>query len=40
MIRSLDSGELARYLDDIGDRPDHSLRRRLAAFARDHAVAV
>jgi len=40
MIRSLDSGEVARYLDDIGDRPDHSLRRRLAAFARDHAVAV
>jgi phosphotransferase system enzyme I (PtsP) len=40
MIRSLDSGGLARYLDDIGDRPDHSLRRRLAAFARDHAVAV
>ena len=27
MIRSLDAGALARYLDEIGERPDHSLRR-------------
>jgi phosphotransferase system enzyme I (PtsP) len=40
MLRSLDAGALARYLAEIGDRPDHSLRRRLEAFARDHAVAV
>jgi len=40
MLRSLDAGALARYLDEIGDRPDHSLRRRLADFARDHAVAL
>ncbi len=40
MIRSLDAGALARYLDDIGDRPDHSLRRWLEAFARDHAIAL
>src|SRR5271156_4001480 len=33
MIRSLDCGALARYLDEIGDRPDHSLRRRLEAYA-------
>jgi phosphotransferase system enzyme I (PtsP) len=40
MLRSLDAGALARYLDEIGTRPDHSLRTRLEAFARDHAVAL
>ena len=40
MIRSLDAGVLARYLDEIGDRPDHSLRRRLEAYARDHGVVL
>jgi phosphotransferase system enzyme I (PtsP) len=40
MIRSLDAGALARYVDEIGGRPDHSLRSRLEAYARDHAVAL
>ena len=40
MIRSLDAGLLGRYLDEIGQRPDRSLRPRLEAYARDHAVAV
>ena len=40
MIRSLDAGALARYLDEIADRPDHSLRRWFEAYARDHAVAL
>jgi phosphotransferase system enzyme I (PtsP) len=40
MLRSLDAGALARYLAEIGDRPEHSLRRRLEDFARDHAVAL
>ena len=40
MIRSLDAGALACYLDEIGDRPDHSLRRRLEAYASDHAVVL
>jgi hypothetical protein len=40
MIRSLDAGELGCYLDEIGGRPDHSLRRRLAAYAQDRAVAL
>ncbi|HEV2187737.1 MAG TPA: phosphoenolpyruvate--protein phosphotransferase [Stellaceae bacterium] len=40
MIRSLDAGELGCYLDEIGARPDHSLRRRLATYARDHGIAV
>jgi phosphotransferase system enzyme I (PtsP) len=40
MIRSLDAAALAGYLDEIGERPDHSLRRWLEAYARDHAVAL
>jgi phosphotransferase system, enzyme I, PtsP len=40
MIRSLDVGGAADYLDEIGDRPDHSLRQRLEAYARDHAVVL
>ena len=40
VIRSLDTGGLACYLKEIGERPDHSLRHRLEAFARDHAVAL
>ena len=40
MIRTLDAGALARYVDEIGDRPEHTLRRWLEAYARDHAVAL
>ncbi|MGE0257489.1 MAG: phosphoenolpyruvate--protein phosphotransferase [Alphaproteobacteria bacterium] len=40
MIRSLDAGAVARYLDEIADRPDHSLRRWFEAYARDRAVAL
>jgi phosphotransferase system enzyme I (PtsP) len=40
MIRSLDVADIARYLDAIGDRPDHSLRPWLEAYARDHAIAL
>jgi len=40
MIRSLDAAALGHYLDEIGDRPDHSLRRWLEAYARDHAVTL
>jgi phosphotransferase system enzyme I (PtsP) len=40
MIRSLDAAAAARYVAEIGERPDHSLRRRLEAYARDHAVAL
>ena len=40
MIRSLDAHAAARYLDEIGERPEHSLRPRLEAYARDHAVAL
>jgi phosphotransferase system, enzyme I, PtsP len=40
MIRSLDAGAVAAYLDEIGERPDHSLRPKLEAYARDHDIAV
>jgi phosphotransferase system enzyme I (PtsP) len=40
MIRSLDAAAVALYLDEIGSRPDHSLRSKLEAYARDHAVAL
>ncbi len=40
MIRSLDATAVAAYVDDIGGRPDHSLRSKLEAYARDHAIAV
>jgi phosphotransferase system, enzyme I, PtsP len=38
MIRSLDVAALKSYLDEIGERPDHSLRPKLEAWARDHAI--
>jgi phosphotransferase system enzyme I (PtsP) len=40
MIRSLDAAAVAEYLDEIGARPDHSLRAKLEAYARDHAIAL
>jgi len=40
MIRSLDVAGVAAYLAEIGARPDHSLRQRLAAYAGDRAVAL
>jgi phosphotransferase system enzyme I (PtsP) len=40
MLRSLDAGALAHYVEEIGERPEHSLRRWLEAYARDHAVAL
>jgi phosphotransferase system, enzyme I, PtsP len=40
MIRSLDAAAVAKYLDEIGGRPDHSLRAKLEAYARDHDVAL
>ncbi len=40
MIRSLDAAAVAAYLDEIGNRPDHSLRPKLEAYARDHAIAL
>ena len=40
MIRSLDAVAVADYLDEIGSRPDHSLRPKLEAYARDHDIAL
>jgi hypothetical protein len=40
MIRSLDATAVAGYLDEIGGRPDHTLRPKLEAYALDHNVAL
>jgi phosphotransferase system, enzyme I, PtsP len=40
MIRTLDAAAAAQYVDEIGGRPDHSLRPKLEAYARDHAIAL
>lgn len=40
MICTLNAGAVAGYLDEIGNRPEHSLRPRLEAYARDHEIAV
>ncbi len=40
MIRSIDAAAVAEYVDQIGIRPDHSLRPKLEAYAHDHAIAL
>jgi phosphotransferase system, enzyme I, PtsP len=40
MIRSLDATAVAAYLDEIRGRPDHSLRPKLEAYARDHNIVL
>jgi phosphotransferase system, enzyme I, PtsP len=40
MIRSVDVAAVADYLAEIGDRPDHSLRSKLEAYARDRDIAL
>ena len=40
MIRSLDTGLLADYLNSVLESPARSLRTALAAYARDHGVAL
>ena len=40
MLRSLDIGRLAVYLESLMDLPDTSIRRQLSAYARDHGVVI
>jgi phosphotransferase system, enzyme I, PtsP len=40
MIRSLDAAAVADYIGEISAKPDHSLRPKLEAYARDHAIAL
>jgi hypothetical protein len=40
MIRSLDVAALKEYLEEIGRRPDHSLRRKLEDYARDRGIQL
>jgi phosphotransferase system enzyme I (PtsP) len=40
MIRSLDTREIAQFVDRLCGRGDHSLRTRLAAFAAERGVVI
>jgi phosphotransferase system enzyme I (PtsP) len=40
MLRSLDAGAAAAYLQRLLSLPDHSLRRHLLAYAHDHDIAL
>jgi phosphotransferase system, enzyme I, PtsP len=40
MIRSLDLGALADYVNEISARPDHALKSKFEAYARDHLIAL
>jgi phosphotransferase system, enzyme I, PtsP len=40
MVRSLRLAPLEEFLATMHDAPDHSLRAKLAAFARDHEVII
>jgi phosphotransferase system enzyme I (PtsP) len=40
MVRSVELGRVAEYLEELRESCDHSLRTKLAAFARDHGAAL
>ncbi|WP_431861563.1 phosphoenolpyruvate--protein phosphotransferase [Azospirillum sp.] len=40
MLRSLDVAALRQYMQGLFQRPDHSLRPKLKAFAKDHGVLI
>ncbi len=40
MVRSLEAARLRAYVDGLLDLPDHSLRGRLQAYAKDHDVVL
>jgi len=40
MVRSLDLPPLAKYLDELCRVADHSVRKKLSDFARDHNIPV
>ena len=40
MLRSVNAKALANYVDSLIDLPDHSVRQKLVAYARDHNIAI
>jgi phosphotransferase system enzyme I (PtsP) len=40
MVRSLDVRRLAVYVQGLAEQPGASVRRELAAYARDHGIAL
>ena len=40
MVRSLDTREVAQFVEKLCGRTDHSLRTRLAAFAAERGIFI
>ena len=40
MVRSLDTGLLSQYMNTLVGTADHSVRRKLTFYARDHGVQI
>jgi phosphotransferase system enzyme I (PtsP) len=40
MLRSVNTVSLAKYVDTLVDLPDHSVRQKLVAYARDHNIVI
>ena len=40
MIRSLNLGDIERFVNELLSRSDHSIRSEIRAFARDHDVRI
>ena len=40
MVRSLEAGLVAEYLEELRESCDHSLRSKLLGFARDHGITL
>lgn len=40
MVRSLDTGSLSQYMDTLVGTAEHSVRRKLSFYARDHGIKI
>lgn len=40
MIRSMNAADMTSYIETLLERPDHTLRRKLTAYARDHGIVI
>ena len=40
MTLTVNTEELRAYIDTLLTAPDHSLRRKLSAYARDHGIVL
>jgi phosphotransferase system enzyme I (PtsP) len=40
MVRSVEAQGLRRYIAQLVEQPDHSVRERLRAYALDHEISI